>query len=109
MYIKYERIKRLYENNFTKRSKLDCNSEKNIKDNNFVYMFISISEYGTFTYRFLDKQDYKYDYYSSEFKNLLPKNSNEFLFYGYVNFEKGLNTNIILDIELEIQQREMNK
>ena len=89
--------------------KLYCNSDNNIKANDFVYMLISNSEYGTFTYRFLDKKEYSNDNERSEFINLLPKGSNEFLFCGYVDFEKGLNTNISLDINLETQQNQLNK
>ena len=57
-------------------------------------MLISNSEYGAFTYRFLDKKNYESEDENKdnkEYKKLLPEDSKEFLFCGYVDFEKGIN------------------
>ena len=72
-------------------------------------MLISNSEYGTFTSRFLDKKNYKLDYESDEFKKLLPKDSKEFLFCGYVDFDKGINSDRALMMKIENQQNEMKE
>lgn len=104
-----EKIKKIYEEDIIKRLKLNSNSKDDKKANNIVYMLISNSEYGTFTSRFLDKKNYKLDYESDEFKKLLPKDSKEFLFCGYVDFDKGINSDRALMMKIEYQQNEMKE
>ena len=104
-----EKIKKIYEEDIIKRLKLNSNSKDEKKANNIVYMLISNSEYGTFTSRFLDKKNYKLDYESDEFKKLLPKDSKEFLFCGYVDFDKGINSDRALMMKIEYQQNEMKE
>ena len=104
-----EKIKKIYEEDIIKRLKLNSNSKDDKKANNIVYMLISNSEYGTFTSRFLDKKNYKLDYESDEFKKLLPKDSKEFLFCGYVDFDKGINSDRALLMKIEYQQNEMKE
>ena len=104
-----EKIKKIYEEDIIKRLKLNSNSKDDKKANNIVYMLISNSEYGTFTSRFLDKKNYKLDYESDEFKKLLPKDSKEFLFCGYVDFDKGINSDRALMMKIENQQNEMKE
>ena len=104
-----EKIKKIYEEDIIKRLKLNSNSKDEKKANNIVYMLISNSEYGTFTSRFLDKKNYKLDYESDEFKKLLPKDSKEFLFCGYVDFDKGINSDRALLMKIENQQNEMKE
>ena len=104
-----EKIKKIYEEDIIKRLKLNSNSKDDKKANNIVYMLISNSEYGTFTSRFLDKKNYKLDYESDEFKKLLPKDSKEFLFCGYVDFDRGINSDRALMMKIEYQQNEMKE
>ena len=104
-----EKIKKIYEEDIIKRLKLNSNSKDDKKANNIVYMLISNSEYGTFTSRFLDKKNYKLDYESDEFKKLLPKDSKEFLFCGYVDFDRGINSDRALLMKIENQQNEMKE
>ena len=73
-------------------------------------MLISNSEYGAFTYRFLDKKNYESEDESKdnkEYKNLLPEDSKEFLFCGYDDFEKGINGIRELNIKMEKQKEVM--
>ena len=70
-------------------------------------MLISNSEYGAFTYRFLDKKNYESEDENKdnkEYKKLLPEDSKEFLFCGYVDFEKGINEIRELNIKMEKQK-----
>ena len=90
-----EDIKNKYKDNWRNRLNLDKNLEINeIIADKYVYMLISNSEYGAFTYRFLDKKNYESEDENKdnkEYKKLLPEDSKEFLFCGYVDFEKGIN------------------
>ena len=45
----------------------------------------------------------------NEFKKLLPNDSKEFLFCGFVDFKRGINSNRGFNIKLEIQQNELIK
>ena len=70
-------------------------------------MLISNSEYGAFTYRFLDKKNYESEDENKdnkEYKKLLPEDSKEFLFCGYVDSEKDINGIRGLNIKMEKQK-----
>ena len=71
-----EDIKNKYKDNWRNRLNLDKNLEINeIIADKYVYMLISNSEYGAFTYRFLDKKNYESEDENKdnkEYKKLLP-------------------------------------
>ena len=106
-----EDIKNKYKDNWRNRLNLDKNLEINeIIADKYVYMLISNSEYGAFTYRFLDKKNYESEDENNdnkEYKKLLPEDSKEFLFCGYVDFEKGINEIRELNIKMEKQKEVM--
>ena len=114
-----EDIKNKYKDNWRTRLNLNENLGENkiIADkyvymliSKYVYMLISNSEYGAFTYRFLDKKNYESEDENKdnkEYKKLLPEDSKEFLFCGYVDFEKGINEIRELNIKMEEQKRDM--
>jgi len=103
-----EDIKNKYKDNWRNRLNLDKNLEINeIIADKYVYMLISNSEYGAFTYRFLDKKNYESEDENKdnkEYKKLLPEDSKEFLFWGYVDFEKDINGIRGLNIKMEKQK-----
>ena len=103
-----EDIKNKYKDNWRNRLNLDKNLGINeIIADKYVYMLISNSEYGTFTYRFLDKKNYESEDENKdnkEYKKLLPEDSKEFLFCGYVDFEKDINGIRGLNIKMEKQK-----
>ena len=98
-------IKNKYKDNWRNRLNLDKNLEINeIIADKYVYMLISNSEYSAFTYRFLDKKNYESEDENKdnkEYKKLLKEDSKEFLFCGYVDFEKDINGIRGLNIKME--------
>ena len=106
-----EDIKNKYKDNWRNRLNLDKNLEINeIIADKYVYMLISNSEYGAFTYRFLDKKNYESEDENKdnkEYKKLLPEDSKEFLFCGYVDFENDINEIRELNIKMEKQKEVM--
>ena len=76
-------------------------------------MIIGNNDYGNFSSRFLDKKTFAKGVNDinndNEFKMLLPKDSNEFIFCGYVDFKQSINSNRGLNIKLEIQNSELEK
>ena len=109
--IKNEKIKNIYKQQFQENLKLNLNSVNNKISNNFVFMIIGNDDYHNFATRFLDQKTFANDTneinVNDEFKKLLPKNSNEFLFCGYVDFKQGINSNRGLNIKLELQKKEL--
>ena len=103
-----EDIKNKYRDNWRNRLNLDKNLGINeIIADKYVYMLIRNSEYGAFTYRFLDKKNYESEDENKdnkEYKKLLPEDSKEFLFCGYVDFEKDINGIRGLNIKMEKQK-----
>ena len=106
--INNDKIKMIYRNDFQKRYSLHLNSEKNKIANTYIYMLISNSDLGTFTSRFLDKKTYKKDN-NYEFNKILPKESKEILFCGFVDFEKNLNSSISLKIKIDEHEKKIEK
>ena len=106
--INNDKIKMIYRNDFQKRYSLHLNSEKNKIANTYIYMLISNSDLGTFTSRFLDKKTYKKDN-NYEFNKILPKESKEILFCGFVDFEKNLNSSISLEIKIDEHEKKIEK
>ena len=103
-----EDIKNKYKDNWRTRLNLNENlGENKIIADKYVYMLISNSEYGAFSYRFLDKKNYESEddtKDNKEYKKLLPEDSEEFLFCGYVDFEKEINGIRGLNIKMEKQK-----
>ena len=103
-----EDIKNKYKDNWRTRLNLNENlGENKIIADKYVYMLISNSEYGAFSYRFLDKKNYESEDDTKdkkEYKKLLPEDSEEFLFCGYVDFEKEINGIRGLNIKMEKQK-----
>ena len=106
--INNDKIKMIYRNDFQNRYSLHLNSEKNKIANTYIYMLISNSDLGTFTSRFLDKKTYKKDN-NYEFNKILPKESKEILFCGFVDFEKNLNSSISLEIKIDEHEKKIEK
>ena len=106
--INNDKIKMIYRNDFQNRYSLYLNSEKNKIANTYIYMLISNSDLGTFTSRFLDKKTYKKDN-NYQFNNILPKESKEILFCGFVDFEKNLNSSISLEIKIDEHEKKIEK
>ena len=103
-----EDIKNKYKDNWRTRLNLNENlGENKIIADKYVYMLISNSEYGAFSYRFLDKKNYESEddtKDNKEYKKLLPEDFEEFLFCGYVDFEKEINGIRGLNIKMEKQK-----
>ena len=93
-------IKSIYHKNFQERYGLNFNTKQNIADTN-VYMLISNSSYEEFKKRFLDNKEFKKEKDFDIFNEILPKDSKDFLFCGYVYFQKLFNENINDKIEHE--------
>ena len=73
-----------------------------------MYMIIGNADYSNFTTRFLDKKKYSDEENNdNECKKLLPNDSKEFLFCGFVDFKRGINSNRGFNINLKIQQNEL--
>jgi hypothetical protein len=106
-----EDIKNKYKDNWRTRLNLNENlGENKIIADKYVYMLISNSEYGAFSYRFLDKKNYESEddtKDNKEYKKLLPEDSEEFLFCGYVDFEKEINGIRGLNIKMEKQKKDL--
>ena len=62
-------------------------------------MLISNSDYGTFTHGFLDNKLYQNEK-NNEFYNISIVAPNEFIFCGFVDFAKGINSNANLNKKL---------
>ena len=106
-----EDIKKKYKENWINRLNLNkkLETDKIIADK-CVYMLISNSEYGTFFKRFLDKKNYESEddnKDNKEYKKLFQENSEEFLFCGYVDFEREINGIRGLNIKMEEQKKDM--
>ena len=93
-------IKSIYHKNFQERYGLNFNTKQNIADTN-VYMLISNSSYEEFKKRFLDNKEFKKEKDFDIFNGILQKDSKDFLFCGYVYFQKLFNENINDKIEHE--------
>ena len=75
-----------------------------------VYMIIGNNEYRNFRLRFLEMKKYSGEENDNkEFKKLLPSESKELLFCGFVDFNQGINSNRGLNIKLEMQKKDMEK
>ena len=97
-------IKSIYHKNFQERYGLNFNTKQNIADTN-VYMLISNSSYEEFKKRFLDNKEFKKEKDFDIFNEILPKDSKDFLFCGYVYFQKLFNENIDDKLEIELNKK----
>ena len=97
-------IKSIYHKNFQDRYGLNFNTKQNIADTN-VYMLISNSSYEEFKKRFLDNKEFKKEKDFDIFNEILPKDSKDFLFCGYVYFQKLFNENIDDKLEIELNKK----
>ena len=99
-----KRIKSIYHKNFQDRYGLNFNTKQNIADTN-VYMLISNSSYEEFKKRFLDNKEFKKEKDFDIFNEILQKDSKDFLFCGYVYFQKLFNENIDDKLEIELNKK----
>ena len=110
--IKNEKVKKIYKRQFNEIYNLNSNSKVERENVKSVYMIIGNNEYINFQTRFLDNKVYhgeeNYNI-NKEYKKLLPNNSKELLFCGFVDFKQGINSNRGLNIKLEIQKKETEK
>lgn len=103
-------IKKEFMENFKKQHCLNQNLKKNEEiSNKFIYLIISNSEYGQFTRVFFDSKQFKNQEENNHLKNILNKNQEELILFGFVNFEQNLNYNFKRIQNMEENEGVMNK
>jgi len=102
-------IKDIYLYDFRQRFGLFLNSPKNNEYSEVsVYILISDSDYGEFTYRFLDNKNFKFEN-EPGFYTIVPKESKEVLLCGFVEFSKYIKINSVLNWNNNSQEEKFEK
>ena len=100
-------IKKIYIDDFTRRLSLNINiTNKENSANEFVYMLISNSDYSSFIHRFLDNKSYEGEN-NDGFTDISKIAPNEFIFCGFVDFVKGINSNAFLNKTISEQNNQI--
>ena len=102
-----DKIKKIYIEDFQRRFSLDLNSDKINIAQDYVYMLISNSDYQYFAQRFFNNKSFKKDEFQDEINIAMSSVKDEFVFYGYVYFEKYLNSHTFVSMELEKQNNSL--
>ena len=102
-------IKKIYIDDFTRRLSLNINiTNKENSANEFVYMLISNSDYSSFIHRFLDNKSYEGEN-NDGFTDISKIAPNEFIFCGFVDFAKGINSNAFLNKTISEQNNQITE
>ena len=102
----YQKYKKEFEHEYYYENSIKVD----IFPDEYVYLIVSNSTYAEFTSRFLDFKNYKNDtpkIKMGELNDILPKDSNSNIYCAYINFDNGINMNLIKKFEAEKKIKEL--